>query len=138
MSGGQAKNILLMELFANVCGMPVVLPFSHSLAVVLGAAMLGRFAHEASREKLAEDQIGERLWNIMVSFEFLLSLSLAAVDRLLILKYMLQVEMTPHGTLITPGASAKERKLLDAKYKIFLESIDIQKRWRKEMEAASK
>jgi hypothetical protein len=51
---------------------------------------------------------------------------------------MLQVEMTPHGTLITPGVSAKERKLLDAKYKIFLESIDIQKRWRKEMEAASK
>jgi ribulose kinase len=68
MSGGQAKNILLMELFANICGMPVVLPYSHSLAVVLGAAMLGRFAHEASREKLGDEQIGERLWNIMVKF----------------------------------------------------------------------
>jgi hypothetical protein len=46
--------------------------------------------------------------------------------------------MTPHGTLISPKATAKEKKLLDAKYKIFRESIDIQKRWRKEMEAASK
>jgi len=71
MSGGQAKNILLMELFANTCGMPVVLPYSHSLAVVLGAAMLGRFAYEASREKLSDEQIGEKLWNIMVRFGFL-------------------------------------------------------------------
>jgi len=46
--------------------------------------------------------------------------------------------MTPHGSVIAPGASAKETRLLKAKYKIFRESIDIQKRWRKEMEEASK
>ena len=46
--------------------------------------------------------------------------------------------MTPPGTMIAPAASAKEKKLLEAKYKIFLESIDIQKRWRKQMEEASK
>ena len=46
--------------------------------------------------------------------------------------------MTPPGTLISPSASAREKKLLEAKYKIFLESIDLQKRWRKEMEDASK
>lgn len=68
MSGGQAKNILMMQLFANTCGMPIVLPYSHSLAVVLGAAMLGRYAHEATRDKLEGDQVGERLWKIMVSF----------------------------------------------------------------------
>lgn len=45
--------------------------------------------------------------------------------------------MTPPGTLITPSATAKEMKLLEAKYKIFMESIDIQKRWRKEMEEAA-
>lgn len=44
--------------------------------------------------------------------------------------------MTPNGTLVSPAASAREKKLLEAKYKIFLESIDIQKRWRKEVEAA--
>src|SRR6202035_986670 len=43
-SGGQAGNALLMRLFADVCEMPVVLPASHEGAVVLGAAMLGRFA----------------------------------------------------------------------------------------------
>jgi hypothetical protein len=46
--------------------------------------------------------------------------------------------MTPPGTLIAPAASAKEKKLLEAKYKIFRESIEIQKRWRKEMDEASR
>ena len=69
MSGGQAKNAPLMQLFANTCNMPVVLPQSSGAAVVLGAAMLGRFAGEAQGrpEKLAEDKRGEALWEIMVS-----------------------------------------------------------------------
>lgn len=46
--------------------------------------------------------------------------------------------MTPPGTLIPVSASAKDHKLLEAKYKIFREAIDIQKRWRKEIEEASK
>lgn len=45
--------------------------------------------------------------------------------------------MTPSGTLVSPAASPREKKLLEAKYKIFLESIEIQKRWRKEIAAAS-
>lgn len=45
--------------------------------------------------------------------------------------------MTPAGTLVAPGASSKVKKLLDAKYKIFRETIDIQKRWRQEIEEAS-
>lgn len=59
MSGGQAKNIALMQLFADTCNMPVVLPYSHSEAVVLGAAMLGRFAAEGSGDS-------SKLWDIMV------------------------------------------------------------------------
>lgn len=66
MSGGQAKNIPMMQLFANTCNMPVILPQSHSLAVVLGAAMLGRFAAEAATTKLPDDATGEILWKIMV------------------------------------------------------------------------
>ena len=46
--------------------------------------------------------------------------------------------MTPRGTLISPAASPKEKKLLEAKYKIFRESIEIQQRWRKEMDEAAK
>ena len=49
-----------------------------------------------------------------------------------------QVEMTPPGTMVEPAASPKEKKLLMAKYKIFLEAIELQRRWRKEMEEANK
>ena len=51
---------------------------------------------------------------------------------------VIQVEMTPPGTMVEPAASPKEKKLLEAKYKIFRETIEIQKRWRKEIEEASK
>ena len=51
---------------------------------------------------------------------------------------VIQVEMTPPGTMVEPAASPKEKKLLEAKYKIFLEAIDIQRRWRKEMEEATR
>jgi ribulose kinase len=57
-----------MELFANTCNMPVVTPYSSSAAVVLGAAMLGRFAAEASANKGNSKEIqGKELWKIMVS-----------------------------------------------------------------------
>ncbi|KAI0334932.1 Pentulose kinase [Cubamyces sp. BRFM 1775] len=113
MSGGQAKNAMLMQLFANTCNMPVVLPQSSGAAVVLGAAMLGRFAAEAQKKHLGRDERGQALWEIMV-------------------------EMTPPGDMVEPAASPKEKKLLEAKYKIFLEAIDLQRRWRKEMEEAAR
>ncbi|THH01759.1 hypothetical protein EW026_g1009 [Hermanssonia centrifuga] len=109
MSGGQAKNIALMQLFADTCNMPVVLPKSSGAAVVLGAAMLGRFAAELEPGKHNTEAECDTRWKIMVV-----------------------------GTLIAPAASTKEKKLLEAKYKIFRESIEIQQRWRKEMEEATK
>lgn len=63
-SGGQSKNVALMQLVANTCNMPVVVPHSSSTAVVTGAAMLGRFAAEANREGKERD--GKELWDIMV------------------------------------------------------------------------
>ncbi|KAI0346965.1 Pentulose kinase [Trametopsis cervina] len=113
MSGGQAKNIPLMQLFADTCNMPVVLPYSSSAAVVLGAAMLGRIAAEFKSGGKDEGAQSEARWRIMV-------------------------EMTPPGTLVAPAASPKDKKLLEAKYKIFRETIEIQKRWRKEIEEASR
>ncbi|KAF8833888.1 actin-like ATPase domain-containing protein [Paxillus ammoniavirescens] len=105
LSGGQARNIVLMQLFADACGIPVVLPASHSEAVVLGAAMLARIAAE-------NVTTAEQMWKIMV-------------------------EMTLPGTLVAPAAIPKVKKLLDAKYNIFRETIEIQKRWRQEMEEAA-
>ncbi|KAF7354935.1 Pentulose kinase [Mycena sanguinolenta] len=118
-SGGQATNRGLIQLLADACGVPVVLPVDYGGAVVRGAAVLGRFAAEVARaQKEGDGGMGEReqdemLWRIMV-------------------------EMTPPGTRVSPAASAKEKKLLEAKYKIFRESIEIQKRWRDEMEEAAK
>ncbi|KAF8966485.1 hypothetical protein BDZ97DRAFT_1808098 [Flammula alnicola] len=101
MSGGQAKNAELMQLFADV----------QRGAVVLGAAMLGRFAAEAGTR--GKEGQAQRLWDIMV-------------------------EMTPPGDMVSPSCTPREKKLLEAKYKIFLETIEVQKRWRKEMEDACK
>ena len=61
MSGGQAKNVKLMQLFADVMGMPVVLPQSTSDAVSRGSAMLARYAAEVQNGGK-----GKGLWEIMV------------------------------------------------------------------------
>jgi ribulose kinase len=113
MSGGQAKNQGLMQSFADVCDVPIIIPVDSSGAVVLGAAMLGRYAAEAATqsEETQRETQAQKLWDIMV-------------------------EMTPPGDMISPNCSPRQRKLLNAKYKIFLEAIDIQKRWRKEIETA--
>jgi len=108
-SGGQSKNVALMQLFANVCDMPVVTPRSSSTAVVTGAAMLGRFAAEASER--GGERNGQELWDIMV-------------------------EMTAPGTVIPVSVNSREKRLLEAKYSIFREAIEIQKRWRRKMEDA--
>ena len=116
MSGSQAQNSALMQWFADACHMPVVLPHSFSAAVVMGSAILGRFAaeYEANGGKnMNEIQHGKMLWSMME-------------------------EMTPPASIVRSAAPPKEQKLLEAKYKIFLETIEIQKRWRKEMEDASK
>jgi glycerol kinase len=50
-SGGQAKNAPLVQLLADVCGIPVILPgLDGGSSVVLGAAMLGRFATEVTTQ----------------------------------------------------------------------------------------
>ncbi|KAI0052638.1 Pentulose kinase [Auriscalpium vulgare] len=110
MSGSQAQNAALTQLFADACEVPIVLPRMSSAAVVLGAAMLGRFAAEYNT--IAINERSERLWKIME-------------------------EMTPHATIVKPAAVGKEQKILKAKYKIFLESIQIQQRWRAEIEVAA-
>jgi len=108
MSGGLAKNTLLMQLIANVCSLPVILPSSNSMSVILGSAILARCAAEQNAERLFSI---ERLWNIMV-------------------------EMTPPGSVIRPRLDKGASGLLVTKYRIFREMIDIQKKWREEIEQA--
>jgi len=125
-SGGQTKNFGLMQLFANTCNMPVVIPDSSSTAVVTGAAMLGRFAAEIKEG--SGDGKGKELWDIMVRMDI--------YQRRERLTGCMQVEMTAPGTVISVSVNSREKKLLEAKYSIFRETIEIQKRWRKKMEDA--
>jgi D-ribulokinase len=122
-----------MQLIANTCSVPVILPHSPSAAVVLGAAMLGRFAAEVSALglKLSEDEQRRKLWSIMVRCLVWRQRS----SRMQILRIP-QVEMTQPGQLVKPSVSPREKRLLEVKYKIFRETIETQKRWRKEVEDA--
>ncbi|KAH6896410.1 ribitol kinase [Coprinopsis sp. MPI-PUGE-AT-0042] len=76
-------------------------------AVVLGAAMLGRMAHEVKDGGEREDEkVAERLWNIMT-------------------------EMTPPGVFIpvkNDEASLKERRILEV-------NLEVQRKWRDMMDA---
>lgn len=129
LSGGQARNARLCALIAALCGCEVVVPDSSATAVVRGAAVLARAAADfvaangwtadsgcawETKEQVrkAGEDFAERLWEIMV-------------------------EMTPAGTVIRSQAGEREKRILDAKYKIFKETIEIQRRWRKEIEAAA-
>ncbi|KZV86423.1 Pentulose kinase [Exidia glandulosa HHB12029] len=127
LSGGQARNARLCALIAALCDCEVVIPASSSTAVVRGAAVLARAAadfaatsHRSSTAtwntqdevKKAGEDFAEELWNIMV-------------------------EMTPPGTVIRSTATDREKKILDVKYRIFKETIEIQRRWRKDIDEAA-
>ena len=81
--------------------------------------MLGRFAHDLSAYRQGKPIItqsdaeeatkeGDRLWDIMV-------------------------EMTQPAHRIEPRSGTegeREKRLLDVKYQIFRESVEVQRRWR--------
>ena len=108
MSGSQCQNKILMELMATTCAMPVLIPRYVHAAVVHGAAMLGAKAASADKEGKTED-----LWSIM--------------DR-----------MSKPGKITRPGNNEGEKKLLDIKYKVFLEQCATQQAYRKEVNEAIK
>lgn len=106
MSGSQCQNDILMQLVAAACDMPVLIPRYVHAAVVHGAAMLG--AKAASTDK---DGNSEPLWNIMDRF-------------------------SKPGKMVRPSKDASLKKLLAAKYKVFLEQCESQGRYRSEVDAA--
>jgi FGGY-family pentulose kinase len=106
MSGSQCQNSILMDLMATACEMPVVIPRYVHAAVVHGAAMLG--AKAASADK---DGNTEPLWDIM--------------DR-----------MSKPGKVVLPGKDQNEKKLLAAKYKVFLMQCEQQREIRREIDEA--
>ena len=91
---------------ATTCAMPVLIPRYVHAAVVHGAAMLGAKAASADKEGKTEE-----LWSIM--------------DR-----------MSKPGKVTRPGKNANEKKLLDVKYKVFLEQCNTQQVYRDQVDEA--
>ncbi|KAF1821246.1 Pentulose kinase [Dissoconium aciculare CBS 342.82] len=106
MSGSQCQNPVLMSLIANACNMPVLIPRYVHAAVVHGAAMLG--AKAASTDP--KDGTSQPLWEIM--------------DK-----------MSKPGRAVYPDKDDAERKLLAAKYEVFLKQCHEQKVYREKIDA---
>lgn len=122
MSGGLVKNKVLMQLLADICKMPVQLPFSHSASVVLGSAMLGAaaYAEHSKNGDIKSQDVAEKRSNEM-SAEL----------------WSLMTKMSRPGSTVLPKeGNDKERKLLEVKYKIFHAMIDQQRQFRKDVEEA--
>jgi FGGY-family pentulose kinase len=107
MSGSLCQNDILMHLMATACNMPVLIPKYVHAAVVHGAAMLG--AKAASTDPKTGKSEG--LWSIM--------------DR-----------MSKPGKAVYPGKGEGEKKLLKAKYEVFLEQCERQRVFRKNVDKA--
>lgn len=108
MSGSQCQNDILMDLIATACDMPVLVPKYVNAAVVHGAAMLGAKAASAD-----EDGKTEPLWDIM--------------DR-----------MSKPGKTVRADKDPAKKKLLEAKYQVFLEQCRTQREYRQQVDAALK
>lgn len=128
MSGGHVKNPVFMQLIADVCGMPVQLPFSSSASVVAGSAILGRFAADVKdpQGSNASGQHAPQKPVVIKDQKTAEESSFKHKDHL----WDLMVRMTKPGTLVFPQKDAKLSALLDVKYKIFRESITIQRKWK--------
>jgi len=121
MSGGLVKNGILMQLLADICSIPIQLPFSHSASVVLGSAMLGAIAAQevSSGGKISSQEEAEKRGRGMA-------------DEL----WKTMEKMSRPGTTVLPKAGDKEKKLLEVKYKIFHDLIKTQRQYRKDVEEA--
>ncbi|KAL2019450.1 hypothetical protein VTK56DRAFT_9655 [Thermocarpiscus australiensis] len=116
MSGSQCQNEVLMDLVATACDMPVLIPRYVHAAVVHGAAMLGAKAASARKDEAdggGGRVVTEPLWDIM--------------DR-----------MSKPGKIVWSSGDPVEKRLLDAKYEIFLEQCRTQREYRKRIDEALK
>lgn len=108
MSGGQCRNKLLMELLANCTGLPVVIPNYIDSSVIFRSAILGLVASESYSSYIDLKSIsqGMLLWRVMT-------------------------KITPDARSVQPSdPEDPDRILLDTKYKIFLDMIESQTKYR--------
>jgi ribulose kinase len=109
-SGSQCQNKILMQLIATICDILVIIPQYVTTAVCHGAAMLGA---KAASKTDGKGEKTEDLWSIMA-------------------------RKSKPGEAILSGKDHWVKKLLDAKYKVFLEQAHVQQVYRKQVDEAVK
>lgn len=127
--GGQARNRIYAHLVADVCGLRVQMPVEDSVSVTTGSAILGQLAAHITMNKSQSPRAAEPVLHNQADAE---QCADAYAEHL----WHLMASSTKPGHSIEPSSNESLHKLFDAKYRIFLECIDIQRRWHNEIDAA--
>ncbi|WFD24352.1 hypothetical protein MEQU1_003051 [Malassezia equina] len=128
--GGQARNRIYAQLVADVCGLRVQMPSESSASVVVGAAILGHLAADVTHERTGHLRATEPVLPTQAEAD---EVAKANAQRL----WTIMAQSTPPGQSVWPTDDDAWRKHFAAKYRIFRECIELQWRWRNEMEAIS-
>lgn len=127
--GGQARNLIYAHLLADVCGLRIQVPTEASASVTVGSAILGQLAAHVTQEQTRAPRTAQP---VLSSQTDAVACAEAQAERL----WHMMAASTKPGHSIQPTTDVKLRRLFDVKYRIFLECIDTQRRWRAEVDAA--
>ena len=127
--GGQARNLIYAHLLADVCGLRIQVPTEASASVTVGSAILGQLAAHVTQEQTRAPRTAQP---VLSSQTDAVACAEAQAERL----WHMMAASTKPGHSIQPTTDAKLHRLFDVKYRIFLECIDTQRRWRAEVDAA--
>jgi len=127
--GGQAQNRIYAQLLADTCGIRVQLPNAASASVVVGSAVLAHLAADVTTERASQLRSAHAVLTSQVDAE---SLALKYSERL----WQIMARTTKPGHSLFPSFDERLRRLLNTKYEVFLEMIDLQRSWRERTRAA--
>lgn len=127
--GGQARNLIYAHLLADVCGLRIQVPTEASASVTVGSAILGQLAAHVTQEYTRAPRSVQPVLRTQTDAE---ACAEAQAEHL----WHLMAASTKPGHSIQPTTDARLHKLFDVKYRIFLECIDTQRRWRAQVDAA--
>ena len=126
--GGQARNQIYAHLVADICGLRVQMPTEASASVTVGSAILGQMAALVTMERSKLLRSETPILSSQTDAE-------ATAQQYAGTLWNLMEASTKPGQLIEPTNNLSLHKLFDTKYRIFLECIDLQRRWRTDIDS---
>ena len=126
--GGQARNQIYAHFVADICGLRVQMPTEASASVTVGSAILGQMAALVTMERSKLLRSETPILSSQTDAE-------ATAQQYAGTLWNLMEASTKPGQLIEPTNNLSLHKLFDTKYRIFLECIDLQRRWRTDIDS---